>query len=173
MAFGRACAQVLNMAFGCLSGLQPLLSPGTSAAYTQTSTVLSLQLGMALLCCTFLPDADRIISRFAATQFLLEGLATSALLGASASTDYASAANQTSANQTAAGAAVAPPQPSLVSDLRTSGFALSLSAMAVPMLQLIEQRVITPFIGVVRAKGGNPLALLAAAYMLWASLPTR
>jgi hypothetical protein len=64
-------------------------------------------------------------------------------------------------------------QPSIVSDLRTSGFALSLSAMAVPMLQLVEQRVITPLIGVVRAKGGNPLALLAAAYMLWASLPTR
>ena len=44
-------------------------------------------------------------------------------------------------------------------------------AIAVPILQLIEQRCLTPSILVVRNKGGNPLALCAAAYMLATSLP--
>ena len=57
--------------------------------------------------------------------------------------------------------------------MRETGFVLAIAAMLVPMLQLLEQRFITPCIGVVINKGGNPLALLAAAYMLAVSLPRK
>ena len=70
------------MIFGLLSGLQPILAPGSRQALAQTFCILILQLFMAIICFRFLPDADRIISRFAGTQFLLEGFSTTMLLGA-------------------------------------------------------------------------------------------
>jgi hypothetical protein len=167
---------LLNMVFGVLSGLQPLLTPGTALAVAQTSTILTLQLGVAFLCFWYLPDADRIIARFMAFQFLFEGLSTAFLLGASLNND-----DSTTAANAAAAAAVA--DATTLSDaggdsaarraalLQEFGFVLSLCALATPMMQLIEQRFITPAIGVYLAHGGSPLALLAAAYMLAAALP--
>ena len=72
----------INMIFGCLSGLQPLLPPGSSAAIAQTLAIVLLQFGMGFLCFYMLPDGDRIVSRFAGTQFFMEAVATSALLWA-------------------------------------------------------------------------------------------
>jgi len=57
--------------------------------------------------------------------------------------------------------------------LQYPGFVLSLVAMSVPIIQLIEQRAVTPGINLVKKKGGSPLALLAAAYMLLATLPKK
>ena len=41
------------------------------------------------------------------------------------------------------------------------------------MFQLLEQRFVTPGINLVKNRGGNPLVLLAAGYMLAASLPRK
>ena len=72
----RLLVVVVNMMFGTLSGLAPLLGPGTMLALVQASCICTLQLAMSFVCFKYLPDADRIVSRFAGTQFLLEGLAT-------------------------------------------------------------------------------------------------
>ena len=176
----RIIVIALNMTFGLLSGLQPSLPEGSVLAMLQTGLVLVLQLSMATLSFHFLPDADRIVSRFASTQFLLEGLSTMALLlssiisGTPENRDMATAGNASDSNRTTGGAASA-----VVAHLDASftmreiGFVLAVAAMLVPMLQLLEQRFITPCIGVVINKGGNPLALLAAAYMLAVSLPRK
>ena len=79
----RPLVLIVNMCFGFLSGLQPLLPEGSAEATAQASVILALQLGMSAVCFQCLPDADRIISRFAGTQFLCEGLATATLLAAS------------------------------------------------------------------------------------------
>jgi len=65
----RLLAIVVNMMFGVLSGLQPLLPPGSAPALFQSFLVLSLQFGMSYVCFKCLPDADRIISRFMGVQF--------------------------------------------------------------------------------------------------------
>ena len=169
----RVLVIILNMAFGTLSGLQPLLTPGSAGAFAQTACVLSLQLGMSALCFTFMPDADRIISRFAATQFLSEGLSTTALFMASVGSTAASPTLEAS-NATATSSALEPAPTGWSFALQESGFYLSLFAMAVPMLQLLEARAITPTIGIVKAHGvANKMALLAAVYMLAASLPRK
>ena len=175
-----------NMGFGLLSGLQPLIiSAGPVAAVAQTGLVLMLQLSMALLCFHVLPDADRIISRFAAWQFLLEGLSTASLLGSSISEQMA----LTGANATLAAAATGVAEDTIRCTtqwcgsggvasvlwllMRDSGFYLAMAAMFVPMLQLLEQRFITPCFNLIKNKSANPLVLLAAAYMLAASLPKK
>ena len=190
----RLLVVVVNMLFGILSGLRPLLTPGSGAALAQTMLVLLLQLSMAYVCFKWLPDADRIISRFAATQFLMEGLTTLALLAASAAQGQAAAAAGASAAavnaslalggggegalEEAAPSSSSSAEPTVQADpadvammLQQIGFALSLGAMGVPVLQLLEQRCVTPSIGVVQKRGGSPMALLAAAYMLAMSLP--
>lgn len=116
------------MTFGTLSGLQPLLLPGSPLAFCQTAAVLTLQLGMAMLCFCFLPDADRIIARFAASQFLFEGFSTGTLLVASLG-PHNTRSNTTTATVDRA----------MTIELHQAAFVLSLTAMAVPMLQLVEQ----------------------------------
>ena len=74
----RLLAAAANMAFGALAGLSPLIPPGSPEGFAQALSVMALQFGMAFLCCRCLPDADRLISRFAGLQFGLEGLATAA-----------------------------------------------------------------------------------------------
>ena len=182
----RLIVVVANMMFGLLSGLEPLVvSVGPIAVFAQTAIVLLLQLSMAVLCFRILPDADRIISRFAATQFLLEGTSTASLLGASISEYLATnTADSAAGPANAADAIDTATDPETVGSLsgtaaatwaalRDSGFYLALAAMFVPMVQLLEQRVITLCINVVKNRGGNPLALLAAFYLLAASLPKK
>ena len=45
-----------------------LMPKGSLPSHVQTAAVASLQLAMGGVCCWFLPDADRIISRFAGAQ---------------------------------------------------------------------------------------------------------
>ena len=166
----------LNMSFGVLSGLQPLLNPDSAEATAQTMCVMALQLSMSLICWWVLPDADRIISHFAGMQFLLEGLSTGALLGANSGRVPSSASTFGVTNSSASSIGVndsggVPPVHGEV--LFEVGFVLSLLAMVVPMLQLLEQRFVTPMIGVVMERDCSPLALLAAFYILVVGLPRR
>ena len=217
----RLIVILVNMTFGLLSGLQPLLPQGSLFALTQTSLILSLQLGMSALCFYFLPDADRIISRFAGTQFLFEGLSTALVCGKAdehpigcpccslpffnasprsflccsqllvadrhsrdAAIARAVLMNVTNTtNATATGLDASPSSEdgggyggvdvdiTLTLQMQLAGFILSLVAMCTPILQLLEQRLVTPAINIVLKKGANPLVLLAAAYMILASLP--
>jgi Tfp pilus assembly major pilin PilA len=182
----RLLVVALNIGFGVLSGLNPLLPPGSVAAVVQSFIVLVLQLGMSYVCFRFLPDADRMISRFAGTQFLFEGLASASLLLAAA---HEAATREHTLNVSAT-AAVPLGSPSLSTDgggasdahseedvvrlnLQLLGLALALIALIVPIVQLLEQRAVTPTINLVHNRGGNPLVLLAALYMLVASLPKK
>ena len=89
----RPLVLIANMALGVLVGLQPLLGERSAAATMQAFLILALQLTMAWICFKVLPDADRIISRFAGTQFLCEAVGTLTLVVASlASEDAASSA---------------------------------------------------------------------------------
>lgn len=192
-----------NVTFGILSGLQPLLPVGSLLALAQTTTILTMQLGLAFVCFSVLPDADRIISRFAGAQFLFESLSTASLLVADRrtrdvllSTSDAPVANFTAAaifpaNTTGEEAAAANASSisgassaasgggggvdvgalRLIAQMQLTGFVLSLLAMSTPIAQLMEQRLLTPLINLIRNRGANPLVLLAAAYMLAASLP--
>lgn len=150
----RLLVPVVNVFFATLSGLSPLLVPETTPAYVQTSCVLGLQLMMALICLCVAPDADRVISFLAGVQFLFEAASTASLL-------------LSSVMQRATGAGVATTDATAL----YSAFWLGLVAVAVPMVQLLEQRLITPAITTYEKKGGNPLALLATFYMLASSLP--
>lgn len=165
----------VNMIFGVLSGVQPLIPPVTMPALIQTFTVLTLQLVMGTVCFCFLPDADRIISRFAGSQFLLEGLTTSSLLVADRRARDVMLGSPINATTTAPdrstyeGAYVETDD--VTGTFQSLAFALSLTAMGVPMVQLFEQRLITPTINLVVNKGANPLVILAALYMMAVSLP--
>ena len=149
----RLIVLIVNMIFGVLSGLHPLLPPGNPAAIAQASSVLALQLVMSAICFSFLPDADRIVSRFAGAQFLFEGAATAALLGASLEGKESGL-------------------PSTGLPLQVVGFFLSLFAMGVPIFQLLEQRCLTPTINLVMKRAtADPIILLSQVYMMAASLP--
>ena len=136
-----------NLLFGTLAGLQPLLPAGSWLALGAAGGVLCLQLGMAVVCLTLLPDADRMISRFAGMQFLLEGISMCILLRAS----VGSAEEER-------GSAI------WITEYRDVAFAIALSAMAVPVMQLLEQRFVTPTVNIVLTRNCNVLALCAAAY---------
>jgi len=153
----RLIVILVNMLFGILSGIQPLLMPvGSLPAYAQTACILVLQLVMSFICFRFLPDADRIFSRFAGTQFLVEGLATGVLLVDSISAHLNGYDDGETGNSTALWA-----------------FWISMTAMLLPITQLLEQRFVTPSINFYRNKGGNVLVLCATAYMIAASLPRK
>ena len=55
--------------------------------------------------------------------------------------------------------------------LRSIGFVFSIAAICVPMVQLLEQRCVTPYFNLCKKRSANPLVLLAAGYMLAMSLP--
>jgi hypothetical protein len=161
----RVIVLCINVLFGVISGMQPLISPGTAAAHLQTSLVLALQMAMGLLCFCILPDADRVVSRIAGSQFFAEGISTAALLGASfaPATDGAEAGLSTESEEV--------PMISTRELLRNFGFLAAITAMAMPIFQLLEQRCITPSILLLRNKTGDKLALGAAFYLLITALP--
>ena len=172
----RILVVLANAAFGVLAGLEPLLPHGSTAALAQTGAVLTLQLAMACVCFRFAPDADRVVSMFAGTQFLLEGTSTACLFAASVLSRSAVVADDDAdASADTLGDA---PSPTDVEDsrpvtLRLVAFWIGLAALSVPVLQLAEQRFVTPALLVVRAKGvvQSPLALCAAVYMFASSMP--
>ena len=55
--------------------------------------------------------------------------------------------------------------------LRNAGFWAAITAMAMPILQLVEQRCLTPSILLFRNKTGDKMALSAAFYLLVTALP--
>lgn len=137
-----------NMLFGALAGLRPVLHPGSTGSSMQAVVICALQFSLSLLCFVWKPDADRVISTFAGTQFLFEGLSTAVLLGP----------------------AFGPNE--VDTEVLATAFALSIVAMLVPILQLLEQRLVTPTVNVVSRKGCDPFALMAAAWILLVSLPS-
>ena len=161
----------VNMLFGIISGLQPLLPVGSFVALLQSFFILALQLGMSLLCFCCLPDADRIISRFAGSQFLFEGFATTALLVGDLHLRSVNGCTLRCFLSVDADVAAGVQQDAVSITMQNSGFLLSLIAMGVPVVQLLEQRLLTPVIGIFKTRAANPLALCAAVYMLAASLP--
>ena len=176
----RLIVVVLNMIFGFLSGLSPLFTPGSAEAIAQTVVVLILQFLMSILCCCFLPDADRIVSRFAAVQFLFEGCSTTSMLiavsyiRAQEGGDMLDAGSVTLANNItiSTDGRSAAELLALHSASQSTGFLFSLVAMSVPVVQLIEQRCVTPLIGVY-LNGGGLVGLLASFFLLAASLPKK
>ena len=103
-------------------------------------------MGMSFLCFYFLPDADRIISRFAGTQFFFEGLSTASLLVADRrSRDVAlsgAGANTSAAVEeasTAGGGGADVGATSLILQMQLAGFVLSLFAMSTPVIQVSVQ----------------------------------
>lgn len=120
-----------------LTGLQPLLVEGSAPAALQAACVMCLQLGMALVCFTVVPDADRVISTFAGTQFVFEGAATACLLVASNSKPDVLAASLNGTDTPSPADSV--PAPAFAWPM--ASFWLGLLAIFVPMLQLVEQRL--------------------------------
>ena len=164
----RLLVVLANVTFGALSGLAPLLAPGSIVAGVQTGVVCGLQLLMAGLCFIWAPDADRIISLFAGTQFLLEAVSTGFLLSA---TLLPLAGLPTGEDALDADFSVSIGLWDWPFLLRLGAFWVGLVALAVPIAQMVEQRCMTPSILVVRNRGGSALALCAAAYMLVSSVP--
>ena len=158
-AYYRLFVLLVNVLFGVLSGLQPALSPGSSLALMQATVVAGLQLMMAILCCCATPDADRIVSTFAGSQFLCEATSTACLIFASLLGGSNDAGQQVSVGEQRAWLLAA--------------FWAGLIAIFVPMTQLLEQRLVTPMIVLVEKGSGNPLVLAAQFYMLAVSLPRR
>ena len=148
----------VNMLFGALAGVQPMLMPkGSIPSYLQTAMISALQLTMGGVCFWFLPDADRIISRFAGAQFFAEGLSTSMLLITSVRDHHGDLDDDDG---------------QFAYKMRVAAFWLHLGAVLVPITQLLEQRFCTPSINLVNNKGkGSKLVLCAAAYMIAISLP--
>ena len=73
----------VNILIGTLGGLTPLSDgPGSASATTQAVSILVLQLGMACYCFCLAPDADKISSMFAGTQYLVESLSVACALWA-------------------------------------------------------------------------------------------
>jgi hypothetical protein len=147
----RIIVLVVNVILAAVTGLTPLLSASPILAMAQAALVMTVQLSMAWLCYYYRPDADKIFSIFAGTQFLVEGLATACTLWSAVF---------------------------LVLDLNTDdgtrpliAFALSIIGIFVPMTQLVEQRLFQPVVKGVRAKGCNPLTLLGLGWIFLMSVP--
>jgi hypothetical protein len=98
---------------------------------------------MAALCFFYRPDADKIFSLFAGTQYLVEGIgslfALLSVLNLGGSADLA--------------------------------FTLAVTAVFVPISQLLEQRLLTPFAKSVRTRGCDPYAWCAALTLILFSVP--
>jgi len=170
----RLIVVVANLCLGVLGGFgasirsrSPSDPPGTylhAQALTQAALVLTIQLAMTVFCLGWVPDADRVISLFAGMQFLMETLSTALLLLSS----LLRPAPGSMADPAEGGGL---PANSSVDVLPLIAFGTSLGAVAIPVVQLLEQRLATPTIIAVRNRGGDPVALMATAYMLASALP--
>ena len=138
-----------TMSIGALSGFQPLVGTGSAGALIQCGVVVTLQLSLACFCCCCSPDADLVFSKLAGTQFLLEGMSGLVLLISSA-LPFMSTARLT---------------------LQLTSFVFAVSAVFIPIFQLVEQRIITPAAKAVRTNGCNPLVLAGALIVLAAAMP--
>jgi len=136
-----------NLLVGILAGLKPLIAAGSVASLAQCAAIFSMQIGLAILCFAIAPDADRFFSALAAAQFFAEGLSNLLLFLAGFVSGEAKL------------------------QLQASAFNLGLLAVFVPLIQMFEQRILSPTVKTVQAKGCNPRALAGAFIVLVASLP--
>ena len=136
-----------TMTIGLLAGLKPAIEAGSAGGVIQALLVWSLQITLGLLCFFFSPDADRVFSALAGTQFLTEGLSNCLLWIAS----FLDADGKES--------------------LQGGAFNLALLAVFVPIIQLIEQRAVTPTLKIIYTEGCNPRALAGALLVLLTALP--
>ena len=136
-----------TMTIGFLCGLGVAIKPGSVGGILQTALVWILQVTLGVLCFTFSPDADKVFSAIAGAQFLAEGL-SNMLLFFAAFADYDGWKALTSA-----------------------AFNLSLVGVVVPIVQLLEQRLVTPILKAIYTHGCNPTALAGALLVLLVSLP--
>ena len=141
----RLLVIVVNFLFGVVTGLKPLITQGSLAAYSQACTVLVLQLAMLMVCFCLVPDADRVVSAFMTGQYLFEALSTMCLLAFGLGESDAATGDHATL---------------------FAAFAFAMLAVLVPLLQLIEQRCCTPLFLLIENKGGSPLALAAAVWIL-------
>ena len=156
----RLMGVLVNITLALLAAIAPILEAGSLPAYWQSLAVLALQILMALIgfCC--LPDSDRLVSHLLGLQYLLEAVATALLITA----DLASVVSHGDIASTAR-----------VSALMNAGLWAALLAMTLPMIQLLEQRCITP--AVVRRRRGRATWLGGMAHFvlthLTVTLPRR
>ena len=136
-----------TMTIGLLAGLKPAIEAGSAGGVIQALLVWSLQITLGILCFLFSPDADRVFSALAGTQFLAEGL-SNCLLWIAGFLDTAGKES-----------------------LQSGAFGLGLAAVFVPIIQLLEQRAVTPTLKIIQTEGCNPRALAGALLVLVASLP--
>jgi len=135
---------VAMLTIGVLIGLQPIFGPrGSEAASVQAALVASLQLSMAMIGLLYQPDADRVISCCTGIQFLLEGTSTGLLLGASLTSERKGQLR-----------------------LEMLAFVLALIAVAIPILTLIEERLVSPLVLIWRNGKAHKLSFAAGLYML-------
>jgi len=149
-ALGDGCDSLfVNVLIGVVSGLGPLLDE--TGAIVQAAIVMSLQLGMALICYWFRPDADKIFSIFAGTQFLVEACATACVL-----------MDALDARSGVGGG---------VGTRAEASFYLAIAAIFIPMTQLVEHRLITPMLGGARKHNCDPVKIASVLWLLLVSLP--
>jgi len=141
----------VNVLTGMLGGLTPLFArrgPTSTEAIAQVSILLGLQLTMALVCFCVRPDADKIFSFFAGSQFLLEGLGSSCRLWT-----------------------VLRPQVALLGDTEQLAFTLALVAIFVPMLQLVEAKIFQPLVKSLRKHNCDISQIVGILILLVLSVP--
>jgi len=136
-----------TMLIGLLAGLKPAIAAGSALGTIQTLLIWVVQIILGAVCFCVSPDADRIFSALAGTQFLVEGVSNMLYFFSSFLSKDAKEA------------------------LQGLAFSLALTGVFVPILQLLEQRLITPIMKIVYTDGCNPRALGGALLVLVISLP--
>jgi hypothetical protein len=137
-----------NVVIGAIAGCKPLLKAGSVGAQAQCVTVFTLQLLLAWICFCVAPDADRIFSMLGGAQFLAEGLSNLLLF-------VASLVHHAETKEL----------------LQTLAFDAGLVAVFVPILQLVEQRIITPLVSAIQNHGCSPRKIGGAIIVLIAAAP--
>ena len=167
----RVILVAANVLFGALSGAGSALTGMPVSALVQVASVLSLQLVLAIFCCCLTPDADRVISSSSGTQYLMEGASTGLLFFADVASRLraeAEARVQANINSTQVETMISEEDERTIREI---AFWIALLAVVVPMVQLLEQRMITPAVLAIRTKKLNTTSIIASLYMLATSLP--
>ena len=170
----RVILVAANVVFGALAGGGAALDNQPMTALAQCASILGLQLLLALLCLCCSPDADRVISASSGTQYLVEGASTGLIFFADLIVELKArwkARVRERVEQGLEDNSQFHVSDEMIHNLRVIAFWTALFAVIVPILQLLEQRFITPTVLLLRTKKANKTALLASAYMLATSLP--
>jgi len=149
--FWRFAVLCVNVFTGVLGGLTPLFAqrgPTSIEALAQVSALLGLQLTMAWVCFYVRPDADKVFSYFAGSQFLLEALGTVCRLWT-----------------------VLQPHVALLGDTEALAFTLALVAIFVPLLQLVEAKIFQPVVKSLRKHDCDAMQIVGILCLLLLSVP--